>query len=88
MSDRSPFQRGLFFLSSVSALDGVIEVMSKFFIELFNNSLLLRYHKEIIVKEVLDKASRRAEQCALYSKKIDSSRFRPRQFCCLFSKGK
>ncbi len=73
VSDRLPFQRGLFFLSSVSAFDGVIEVVSKFFIELFNNSVLLPYHKELVVKEVLDKASRRAESVPYVVRKLIQS---------------
>ena len=74
ISDKPPFQRALFFLSSVSAFNGVIEVISKFFIELFKHPALLLYHKEMIVQEILDKTSRqRAESAPYIARKLMQS---------------
>ena len=73
VSNRPPFQRALFFLSAVSNFDGVIEVISKFFIDLFKNPGLLPYHKEMIVKEVLDKATLRAESVPYTVRKLMQS---------------
>ncbi|MDE0151699.1 MAG: hypothetical protein OXK80_04280 [Bdellovibrionales bacterium] len=50
------FQRGLYFLSSVSNLPGVISVIADFLIEIFQDSSLLFYNKQIITKELLDKS--------------------------------
>ena len=51
------FQKGLFFLSPISHLPGVINVMTNFFIEIYQNPSLLPYNKQMITKELLDKAS-------------------------------
>ena len=52
------FQRGLYFMGPVSNLYGVIEVLSQFLKELFQDPALLLYHKEAITQEVLNKAYR------------------------------
>ena len=51
------FQRGLFFLSPVSRLPGVINIIANFLIELCQKPSLLPYNKQIITKELLDKSS-------------------------------
>ncbi len=50
------FQRGLYFMGPVSNLHGVIEVLSQFLKELFQEPALLLYQKEQITQEVLNKA--------------------------------
>ena len=50
------FQRGLYFMGPVSNLHGVIEVLSQFLKELFQEPTLLLYHKSAITQEVLNKA--------------------------------
>ena len=51
------FQRGLFFLSPISDLPGVVNVVAKFLTEICQAQSLLLYNKQVITKEVLDKAS-------------------------------
>ena len=52
-----PFQRGLFFLSSTSNLEGAISVVASFLIEICQVPSLLSYNKQIITQELLDKSS-------------------------------
>ena len=51
------FQRGLYFLSAVSDLKGVIYVIANFLIEICQVPSLLPYRRQVIVKEILEKAS-------------------------------
>ena len=51
------FQRGLFFLTPVSNLQGVINVVANFLIEVCQVPSLLPYNKQVITKELLDKSS-------------------------------
>ena len=51
------FQRALFFLSHVSYLPGVVNIIANFLIEINQMSFLSSYNKQVITKEVLDKAS-------------------------------
>ncbi|MBC6414865.1 MAG: hypothetical protein GDA46_00495 [Bdellovibrionales bacterium] len=51
------FQRALYFLSPVSDLKGVVNVVAKFLIEICQSSSLLPYRKQVIVREILDKIS-------------------------------
>ena len=51
------FQRGLFFLSPVSDLPGVVNVVANFLIEICQSSSLLLYNKQVITRELLNKAS-------------------------------
>ena len=51
------FQKALYFLSPVSDLQGVVNVTANFLIEICQAPSLLPYSKQIIVKEILDKAS-------------------------------
>ena len=60
------FQRGLYFLGPASFLDGAIEVFARFLKDLFLDSSVLPYHKEIIAKEALDKAFSARRESAKY----------------------
>ena len=51
------FQKALYFLSPVSHLKGVIDVISNFLIEVCQKSALMPYRKQIITNMVLDQAS-------------------------------
>ena len=51
------FQNGLYFLSSVSELQGVVSVIAKFFIEICQTASLLPHMKQIIIKETLNKVT-------------------------------
>ena len=51
------FQRALYFLSPVSDLKGVVNVIANFLIEICQVPSLLPYSKQVIVKEILDKVS-------------------------------
>ena len=55
--DNTFFQRGLFFLTPVSNLQGVINVVADFLIEVYQVPSLLPYNKQVITKELLDKSS-------------------------------
>ena len=56
-SEHEYFQKGLFFLGPVSNLQGVIGVTSNFLIDLFQESSLSSFSKDIITKTVLNKLS-------------------------------
>ena len=51
------FQRGLFFLSPISNLSGVVNVVANFLVEICQIPSLLPYNKQVITKEILDRAS-------------------------------
>ena len=51
------FQRALYFLSPVSHLKGVIDVISNFLIEICQTASLLPYRRQMLTKIVLDQAS-------------------------------
>ena len=51
------FQRGLFFLSPVSNFLGVVKVVANFLIEICQNPAVLPYQKQVIINEILDKAT-------------------------------
>ena len=51
------FQKALYFLSPASDLQGVVNVIANFLIEICQTPSLLPYSKQVIVKEILDKAS-------------------------------
>ena len=51
------FQNGLYFLSSVSELQGVVSAIAKFFIEVCQTASLLPHIKQIIIKETLNKVT-------------------------------
>ena len=51
------FQRALYFLSPVSHIEGVVNVIANFLIEMCQSPALLPHRKQMITKEVLDKAS-------------------------------
>ena len=51
------FQRGLFFLSPISNLSGVVNVVANFLVEICQTPSLLPYNKQVITKEILDRAS-------------------------------
>ena len=56
-SVKDDFQRALFFLSPVSYLPGVVNIIANFLIEINHIQSLSFYDKQVITKEVLDKAS-------------------------------
>ncbi len=51
------FQQALYFLSPVSHLEGVVNVIANFLIKICQEPSLLPYSKQVITKEVLGKAS-------------------------------
>ena len=51
------FQRGLFFLSNVSELTGVISIVTNFLMEVYQDPSLLPHIRQVITRESLDKIS-------------------------------
>ncbi len=51
------FQKALYFLSSISNLQGVVNVIANFLIEICQAPSLSPYSKQVIVNKILDKAS-------------------------------
>ena len=51
------FQRALYFLSPVSQLQGVVDLIASFLITICQTPSLLPHRKQVITKEVLDKVS-------------------------------
>ncbi len=60
------FQRGLFFLSSASSLTGAIGVSADFLRELYQELVVLPFHKREITKEVLNQLCRGRQESPQY----------------------